>query len=206
MALEGTHLRFALDIKDKYRISDLNKYLSGTIYPDSRYITGIDRNLTHPEDFLDNDFFQEDDFKKGWFVHLLCDKIQYNITTQKFPAIFANEDKFEVWADHSALKILQDIEDIKKFDIVKHLPALDYVKNPNGEEIEKLRGYNKMFQKMYADPSGVDVEVCCDMWKELGVNEEYVDKIREKVKEYRKNLELMEFVRDIYDDMLLEIK
>lgn len=41
MALEGTHIRFALDVGDKYNIKDLGKYISGTLYPDSRYITGI---------------------------------------------------------------------------------------------------------------------------------------------------------------------
>ena len=38
MALEATHIRFAYDLKEKYKITDLEKYISGLIYPDSRYI------------------------------------------------------------------------------------------------------------------------------------------------------------------------
>ena len=206
MALEGTHLRLALDVKEKYQVSDLSKYLSGTIYPDSRYITAIDRNLTHPEDFMDDAFFQEDDFKKGWFVHLLCDKIQYNVTKQKFPNILANEDKFEVWIDHSALKILQDIEDVKKFNIIECLTALDYIENPNGEDPEKLREYNRMFQKMYADPAKVDIEICCNMWKDLGVNSDYIDKIKKKAEEYGDNPEITSLILGVYEEMLIRVK
>ena len=50
MAFTATHIKFALDFKDKYDIKDLSHYLSGAIYPDSRYVTGIDRNLTHNSD------------------------------------------------------------------------------------------------------------------------------------------------------------
>lgn len=41
MALEATHLRFALDLLPKLEVKDINDYLAGSIYPDSRYTTGI---------------------------------------------------------------------------------------------------------------------------------------------------------------------
>lgn len=47
MSLGATHIRFALDLRDRYQVQDIEKYLSGTIYSDSRYVTKIDRNLTH---------------------------------------------------------------------------------------------------------------------------------------------------------------
>ena len=68
MALEATHIRFALDLKDKYQVKDLEKYISGTIYPDSRYVSEIGRELTHPKDYLDWDIFAVDDFKKGFEI------------------------------------------------------------------------------------------------------------------------------------------
>lgn len=75
MSLEATHIRFALDLKDEYKIKDIKKYISGTVYPDSRYITGIDRNLTHYNDILKPEF-AKDDFKKGWQVHQICGMIR----------------------------------------------------------------------------------------------------------------------------------
>ena len=51
MALEATHMRFALDLKNKYQVRNIKKYIVGTIYPDSRYLSGIDRTLTHSENF-----------------------------------------------------------------------------------------------------------------------------------------------------------
>lgn len=160
MALEATHIRFALDLKDKFQVKDLAKYISGTIYPDSRYVSEIDRELTHPKDYMDWDIFKVDDFKKGWLVHLLCDRIQSLITKDKFPEIFIGEflgSGSERWINHTALKILQDLNDVKKYDITKYLPCLDYVNNPNGENIAKVKQYNQIFQQMYQDPGKVTI-------------------------------------------------
>jgi hypothetical protein len=48
MALEATHIRFALDLKDTYGVNDVHAFVSGAVYPDSRYVMGIDRIATHP--------------------------------------------------------------------------------------------------------------------------------------------------------------
>ncbi len=60
MSLEATHIRFALDLKDKYRVQAIEKYISGTTYPDSRYVTKIDRGLTHNDDILTPGFAKDD--------------------------------------------------------------------------------------------------------------------------------------------------
>ena len=58
MALEATHIRFAFDLKDVYDVSDIDAFVSGSIYPDSRYVTGIDRLATHPEGYLNDPEFK----------------------------------------------------------------------------------------------------------------------------------------------------
>src|SRR5690242_13526073 len=132
MALEATHIRYALDVKDKYEVRDIEKYVSGAIYPDSRYITKIDRHLTHPEDFMSWDVLELEDFRKGWYVHLLYDAIQGKVFRIKFPEIVATDilaHGDEQWIKRTALKVLQDLDDVKNFDIVTYLPYLDYVEN-----------------------------------------------------------------------------
>ena len=52
MSLQITHIRFALDLHKELNITSLDQYISGTIYPDSRYMTGIDRSLTHSDTLL----------------------------------------------------------------------------------------------------------------------------------------------------------
>ena len=209
MALEATHIRFALDLKDKYQVKDLEKYVSGTIYPDSRYVSEIGRELTHPKDHMDWDIFKVDDFKKGWLVHLLCDKIQYLVTKEKFPEIFEGQDASagnERWIGHTALKILQDIDDVQKFDITKYLPYLDYVANPNGEDIAKVKQYNQIFQRVYKDPGKVPIEDYYEMWKELGIGDELATKVRNKTEKFQKDPKTMELIRPIYSEMLSRVQ
>lgn len=75
MAMEFTHLRFAVDLAPNLNVGDMTAYLSGSIYPDSRYVTRIPRNLTHGPDSPHNPFASDlDDFQKGWATHLLYDE------------------------------------------------------------------------------------------------------------------------------------
>lgn len=204
MALEGTHLRFALDLKERYKVKDLQRYLSGTIYPDSRYVTGIDRVLTHPEDWSDWHLKEDDDFKKGWFVHLLADKLQYEVTKELLPSVFAGErgQGSEVWIKHSAIKILLDLDDIQHFDIKSYLPCLEYIKNPNGEDLKKIKEYNNIFIKMYANPDRLNIESGCEMWKALGASEELLKVIKEQTEKYDQDVLLKPIIGQIYDEML----
>jgi hypothetical protein len=43
-------------------------------YPDSRWLTGVDRTATHGDKCLETDFANSD-FKLGWYVHYRCDTI-----------------------------------------------------------------------------------------------------------------------------------
>ena len=200
MALEATHIRFALDLKAKYKIQNIKKYVSGSIYPDSRYVTKIERELTHPEDFLDSKFFQSDDFRKGWHAHLLCDKIQWKVTKELLPEVFKGQtgQGSQVWVRHSAIKILQNIYDIKKFPITEYLGCLDYVENPNGEDIKTLKKYNTMFKKMYSNSETVSIEREFDIWKFFGISDVLALQVKERVMGYSANKSMMRVILKIY--------
>lgn len=159
MALEATHMRFALDLAEKYRVKDIERYISGSIYPDSRYATKVDRAATHPKDFMDWDVTELDDFKKGWMVHLLADEVQAETMRNLLPKVCegTREHGGERWIRRTAIKILQDVDDAKKFDIKKYLPYLDHVEMPNGENTETMRKYSTIFQDMYTDSEGVTI-------------------------------------------------
>lgn len=205
MALKCTHIRFALDLKDKYHVVDLTKYISGTIYPDSRYITGIDRNLTHPNDLI-GDFLQSaDDFKKGWAIHLICDRVQGQLHREKFHKLFDQVpvgQGSEAWVRHTALKILQDIDDFAKFNIEQYLPGLAYIENPNGEETSKLKRYNHIFQKMYGGKTAITIDDCCEMWLAFGIGKELVEKIQETVRIYSIDKKITHGIEKIYPESL----
>ena len=204
MALEATHIRFALDLKDKYGVQNVERYVAGAIYPDSRYVTEVDRLATHPEDYMEWDMNRINDFRKGWFAHLLADNIQWDITKEFLPQVFdgSQGQGGERWIKHTAIKILQDLDDVRKFDIKQYLPFLLHVENPNGEDIKTVERYNQIFPKMYADPEKVNVDSCYEMWKEFGIDDELAMKVKLQAEEYSRDNTVMDAVVKIYPEML----
>lgn len=208
MALEATHIRFALDLKDYFEVRNICEYLSGTIYPDSRYVSGIDRNLTHPKGLFERKHTELSDFEKGWLAHLMCDDIQFKLTMEKFPEIAQMEEGQgnARWVNHTALKILQDMEDVKEFDIKSHLACLEHVFNPNGEDLEKIKEYNAIFPTMYEDPNNMSLDSFYEMWSKFNVGDELVQKLRESTERQGADSRTMHLVASLYEEMLVSVK
>ena len=204
MALAATHIKFALDVKGKYHVQDMGRYLIGTIYPDSRYITGIKRELTHG-DYLLSSQFASDDFKKGWSVHFVCDKVFNKITDKDFseflisgaPANFGTD----WWINKTAIKILLDIEILKKIDIKQYLPMLNLVENPNGESIEDMRYSNSLTQKLYIKEK-VTIEDIGIMFLKLGIKKELIKGVVRKSTEYSTMPDFSIRINNLYESML----
>lgn len=204
MALVATHIKFAVDLKDELQVKDIKRYIVGTVYPDSRYVTGIDRELTHPRDFLSWRWRELDDFKKGWLVHLIVDEVQWQFTKAELPQVLAGEviQGNDFWIRYSALKILHDLEILKQFDVTQYLPYLKLIENPNKEDLSKLQQHNEMFISMYTNQSAVDLGLSLEMWRKLGVETSLVNKMGEWVKQYLNDEEMMAVVAESYNKML----
>ncbi len=206
MALEGTHIRFAIDSKSLFEIENLDKYVAGSVYPDSRYPTGIDRVLTHDDSQMAKVFWKHDDFRKGWAAHLLYDKIQYAVHSDWFKnnlkecnQEMSGEDD---WIFRTALKILQDINDVREFDIKEHLRFLRHVETPNGENEADVKKYNQLLINLYQNAPVVTIEILEKMWVDWGIDPEISAKIRNQAYTIRSDDKLMTMVSNIYDETL----
>lgn len=205
MALEATHIRFALDLKDKLEVKELDKYLSGTIYPDSRYITKIDRKLTHNNDYAKKEFYNDDDFKKGWAVHLICDTLQKDIIKELFSDLLkdAGEEIVygkENWIIRTAIKIIQDISDAEFIGTKNYIKYLGYINNPNNENLDLIKKYNQIFIEMYNKDS-LSYEDEFTMWQMLGLDQDVLEKIKKKTAELNQDQSVIDRVKQIYDIM-----
>ncbi len=204
MALEATHIRFALDMQEKYKPTDVGKYVAGAIYPDSRYVTGIDRHLTHLEEG-DREKLLQSDFGKGWHAHLVCDDVQYEVTKELFPEVF--EVKMghgsEGWVKHSALKVLQDVDDVRQFDLRSFLPFLEHSENPNGEDATKLQAYNRMFALMYAGGTIPTLNEYYEMWRKWGIGDDLAGQIIRQVETYATDEKIIDIIGQIYTKTLV---
>ena len=204
MSLEATHIRFALDLQDRYKIKDIEKYISGAIYPDSRYISGIGRELTHDDRFLLPDF-ADNDFNAGWQTHKICDLV-YNAVRKKlfidvFPVGYEPYYEYE-WIVATAMKIIQDREDMQSFDIKKYLKCLEYAYNPNGEDIGSIENYNKIMVDLYKNKKITTVEEYIKMWLVLGPEAGLCEQVRAKTEEFLKDPAMLNRIKSVYGEMI----
>jgi len=112
MALFASHIRFAIDLieRNHYIPKDKSQYFSGTTYPDSRWLSNIERKLTHVGSIPES-IQASNDFKQGWLIHCRYDQIQNELHKMRsFQRDFVPEDK---WIYYSALKAVQDMSDVK---------------------------------------------------------------------------------------------
>lgn len=204
MPLEATHIRFALDLQDKYEIKDLKQYISGAVYPDSRYVTGIDRKLTHADRCLLPEF-ATDDFKKGWQTHKICDQVYDIIRKRLFPDLFPGDFDFysrHDWIISTAMKIIYDREDMQSFDIQKYLECLEYVYNPNNEDIDAVKKYNKILINLYKNKKVISVEESIGMWKALGQDDSICAALREATENLLKDKKMLARIKLVYQEVL----
>jgi len=211
MALIGTHIRFALDIKNDFNVQNLDKYISGTVYPDSRYLTKVDRKITHWTDVYNENFCKDNDFKKGWMAHLIYDRIQGDVFREKFPKLFVNfqEERLilspENWVIRTSLKILQDLDDISIFSIKNYLKCLKYFETPNKEKNEVMKEYNQMFVNIYQKDK-VEILDLVNMWIKFGVRKELTDWIEKKTSEFSLDRDILEKIPLIYPETIRRYK
>jgi len=201
MALEATHIRFAIDLMDKYDIQDVGAYISGTLYPDSRYVTKIERILTHDKKYLEKDF-PNDDFKKGWQVHLLCDEILGKEFSDSKKTIKQNDG---TWIDRTAVKILQEISDLKQFDILKYLQYSKLSAVPNNESKEMLSRYYDFMKNFYAK-SNLQVEDYRFVLEVFGIPKNVENEVIAKCIELQKDKLKMRKIENLYSQIIVKAK
>jgi hypothetical protein len=199
MALPGTHIRFALDISDLLAVSDFSAYISGTTYPDSRYFTKLERGLTHPNDLIEI-LLKENDFRKGWAVHLICDKFQREINRERLPEIYQDSD--ESYIRNTAFKILQDIDDIKFFDILKYIEHIKVSEAPNNEPVDLLEKYYAGVRMLYGGAAEMTVERSLGIFNGIPDFSETLEKIRVQCAMYRTSDSVQKIISSTYSEML----
>lgn len=204
MSLEATHLRFALDLQPQYYIKGVGKYLSGAIYPDSRYATGLNKEITHDDRFLLPEFAVTD-FQKGWQTHQICDLVYDNVRKKLFPDVFpVNYDSYNEpeWIKFTAMKIIQDMDDMRFFDLQSYLNYLDYTNNPNGEDIAEIKRYNQIIVDLYRGKKVTTVAEHIKMWLSFRPGIDLGKKIQNQTEEFLNDPEMVVRIKAIYQEMI----
>ena len=203
MALEATHLRFALDCRDKNNVTNIGHYLAGAIYPDSRYLTKIDRQLTHNNDILRQDW-ADSDFKKGWQNHCWADELQKKARNELLGDFLALHDDGHrgIWIAATAIKIIADIDDCRNFDVADAVSRLEHVHNPHGEDEESICRYHQLVRETYLGADRGQLSAYERFWLDFGVDAGLVAQVIDLTKKSAADRPLVAKITGIYPLML----
>jgi hypothetical protein len=172
MAMAAEHIRFAKDLAEPLKIKDFQAYYAGALYPDTRYMTKIDRALTHASP-APQDPFKEglSDFEKGWGTHILYDQVGGDMLKA-----IVKESGEEFWVAMTAAKI---IEDMKAVEVLKEKIAvvndLAYTAPLRDEPLEELNSYLEGVRQLYKSEPGLKEYTV--FAKALGIPEEIIEQI-----------------------------
>lgn len=200
MALPATHIRFAASIAAEHVIGDMGDYLSGTLYPDSRWLTGVDRKQTHARRFLDP-AFPTDAFTLGWHVHCVCDRIQSKLHEQLLdglPDLTAEER----WILFSAAKVVQDMYDAELIDLNSRMPMLTRAAAPNNESKDLVFEYLRRVCRVYLGGKASTWDRYARLWQAVNLEQSRIDAIEKQVGDILGDGLLAQRIRDTFDQMV----
>lgn len=204
MALAATHLRFALDLADRYPVVSLKRYIAGTIYPDSRWLTGQDRNATHGSHTLQKEF-PTTDYTFGWHVHCICDHVQARRYADLFPGL-TGMDREHRWILLSAAKMVQDLNDLQRFDVNTALSFLEYAENPENEVIAQVQKFNTIIQETYSGRDAHDPPDYHRLWVQVGLTAEMAAKLVAAADNIRADASLVASIEAVYPRMVTDAR
>jgi hypothetical protein len=179
VALPASHVRFALEIEPQLPVGDRGRFLAGTLYPDSRWVTGVPRRRTHERRFLQPDY-PDSDFTLGVHVHCLCDRIQGRALHRHFGALDQMADE-ERWVALSALKMVQDMGDVQHVDMAHWLARLGEAEAPNGEDPRRVADYYDMLRQTYSGEGGAAPGRYRALWRMVGLDRKRTDKMMDRM-------------------------
>lgn len=202
MAMELTHVRFALDLQVRLNVRDKAMYLLGSIYPDSRYLTGLPRGATHGTNSPRDPFHEDEDFRKGWATHVLYDGMTAELVMAQTP--FSRRELVqgnEAWQEMSAVKL---VEDMQSYEVLgergRVITTLEFRKAPQDESMEKLLAYTRLQEILYREQP--TLETYKKFWIEFGVRENLAESIVERAEKYLNDSIAATSIAAIYNQTL----
>jgi hypothetical protein len=204
MALPATHIRFALDSVHRFPITYLDRYIAGTLYPDSRWLTGVDRLKSHDQKYLTPEF-PDSEYTYGIHIHCVCDKIQSLVFAERLPGL-ADLDDQDRWVYLSAAKMIQDSFDMQEFDLQACLPFLAYAENPNDEDVNAVLAFNRIIQNAYRHKKRFDFQDYFDLWVHVSLSPDTAAQMVSEMKRMAEEDDLVQLIKKSYGETFRRVE
>lgn len=206
MALEGTHALFAIRMAKVVGAKNLDELISGSVYPDSRCVTGVQRDSTHLLNVPGVPFGgTESDFEKGWALHIEYDEYQNSRFTEIYPEIEDGiQGSSQLWIQISAMKIVEDMNLYsRQGDNVDLLKRIDISSTPRNEDLETLRGYFLLQRSLYS--SQPTLESYKKYLEKINLDENTIKSLIDEVNLILLDSDKTSKVLSIFDDAVIDI-
>ncbi len=200
MALPATHIRFAETVAADLDVSGWGAYLNGTLYPDSRWLTGLDRERTHADQILDP-AFPSDAFSLGWHIHCVCDRIQRTLHDQLLDGLEVL-DGHDRWVRLAAVKVVQDRYDAGRIDLKSRLRLLTPPPTPNDESAHGLWAYLQLVRRAYAGETAPDWQMYASLWEAVKLDRQVIAAIEGQLGDIQSDGRLVQRIRGLFDRMV----
>ena len=175
-------------------------YISGTMYPDSRWITGRKREETHCADCLQPEF-ADTDFTRGWHIHCLCDHIQSQVCRQLFPH-WEQLSAAKRWLEKSVISMIQDQADMPALDLDISLSWMNHPQGPLGEDPLLVQQYYDIIRKVYAGKTRLSLNAYYELWLMVGLAQKKARTVMDHMETRIKSQALVDTVTGVYPQMV----
>lgn len=190
-----THLVYAEKYLRENPRKDFKRFILGTIFPDIRYIAGLERNLTHKKYKPDLYLSKLDAFKAGWKLHIYLDHRWSKLAKS---SLIYNRYKNDIKVASAAAKIIEDMLDYKKIDdIGKYLKI---IKNPGSGTALSIP--NEKIKFYYSVSAEYLITKDYKSYAKYVLPEHMIDRVLIKVEEMKKDKELTAFLSGILEKTL----
>ena len=202
MAMQATHILFARDIKTYLTVQNPHAYFAGAVYPDSRYVTHIERSKTH---IKRNPFDSSlTDFEKGWATHVLYDELSTPKRHHLLPepvGDYHRKDPIHLYV--TAMKFIEDewaYRELQKDSSL--LQNISFDQAPHEENPELLNKFSKFLFSLYKQhPTEKDYFA---FGVALGTSPDRAHILIEHMKTIKKDQHLVSSITCIYKEVLKE--
>ncbi len=202
MASEIAHVVYADRLlRQKPVAQDQQQFLLGTLFPDIRRVSNVNRSQTHNKyKKLDLDLEGLDDFEKGWKFHVWCDMRRTEILLKK--GFYDIEEVREGY--YLSHYILEDRLLWDKYNNWETL--MNFLNNPPYYQLfEELNRsdwnfwYMILAEYFQAKPSRESVIKYCKAQPSIGSR---VEQIANEIESFEKDKKLVEILNEVYLEMV----
>ncbi|MFA6131189.1 MAG: hypothetical protein WC730_02935 [Patescibacteria group bacterium] len=197
MAAPITHIALTEKIFDSFFNGKLRKdFFIGTLFPDIRYLKGIDRDKTHFENLKITDLKNDESFSAGVKFHSILDIARERFIVDNNIYSLCPESEYIT----QSVKILEDeifYEQVKDWDVsITYLNEILQAEKDYGVVEKDLKKWHSLLQQYFQKQP--DEQAVKNFTLGIGFSNEVACKINQNISIMKTNKQIIDIIGNLY--------